>query len=318
MSSGLIQACNKTNSSQCNISPQITHNTPFYFSANIPVQPHYPEPIINGDEAVTWDLNTTCGAKAGHIDEQGLYTLEGNKSRDRENDEQYVVWNRSRFSLIRRGRPRPIIANPPTLRHHAQETHQSASLTHQASIASIPTPTGGNQSRHLRLLTGNGVHLTPDSDIDTNWVPSCQDAPVGPIRQLISSRRRRQALQRVYDKPGNKPAVAYEGDLPKLQELSRQRGGRDFAIAWIPKAFAKGMTASALGRALSEDEINAVDHDHGFRLSQAYDGFLEKVDDRFGCGLCAEETRANWKNKKDAIRHFKKFHFGIGQTCGMW
>ena len=78
------------------------------------------------------------------------------------------------------------------------------------------------------------------------------------------------------------------------------------------------MKEDALRRALSEDEINAVDHDHGFRLSRAYDGFLEKVEDRFECGLCAERKRANWKNKKDAIRHFQKFHFGIGQTCGTW
>jgi hypothetical protein len=69
---------------------------------------------------------------------------------------------------------------------------------------------------------------------------------------------------------------------------------------------------------LSEEEINAVGHDHGFRLSQVYNGFLEKVGDRFACGLCPEEKRANWQHKRDAIRHFQKFHFGIGETCGTW
>ena len=112
--------------------------------------------------------------------------------------------------------------------------------------------------------------------------------------------------------------MAYEPDLPRIQELSRQRGGQNFAISWILKAFTEGATVDALRRTLSEDEINAVDHNHGFRLSQAYDGFLEKVEDRFEWGLCAEEKRANWKNKKDAIRHFQKFHFSIGQTCGTW
>jgi hypothetical protein len=176
------------------------------------------------------------------------------------------------------------------------------------------------QSRRLRLPNGADVHLNPASrsGIDTDWVPSRQDAPMGPVKQQSPSRKRRQALQRVYDKPGIKPAAPYEPDLPRLQVLSRQRGGQRFAIAWIPKAFTKGVTTDALSRTLSEDEINAVDHDHGFRLSQAYDGFLEKVEDRFGCGLCVEEKRANWKNKKDAIRHFQKFHFGIGETCGRW
>ena len=103
-----------------------------------------------------------------------------------------------------------------------------------------------------------------------------------------------------------------------MQELSRQRGGQDFAITWIAQAFTNGVTTNTLTRTLSEEEVNAVDYDHGFRLSQAYDGLLEKVGDRFGCGLCPEENRANWKNKTDSVRHFQKFHFGIGRTCGMW
>ena len=316
MSPGLIQACNTTSTSQCNITPQIAYHTPFHFSTNIPGQPHYPEAIINGDSAGRWDMNTTCGTKAGQIGEQRLHTIEDNKSRDKENDEQYVVWNRSGFSPIRRGRPRLVVANTPIPNQHSQEIHQSAGLTHQASTASSPASV--YQSRQLRLPTGAGVHPTLAREIDTYWVPSHQDAPAGPIRQQPFSRKRREALQRVYDKPGNKPAVVYEPDLLRLQELSRQRGGQDFAIDWILKAFTEGVTTKALIRALSEDEINAVDYDHGFRLSQAYDGFLEKVEDRFECGLCTEEKRVNWRNKKDAIRHFQKFHFGIGQTCGTW
>jgi len=159
---------------------------------------------------------------------------------------------------------------------------------------------------------------TPAIHINTDCVPSCQDAPAGPVRHQSSSRKRRKALQRVYDKPGKKPAIPCESDLSRLQVLSKQRGGQDFAIAWIAKAFTKEVTADALKRTLSEDEINAVDHDHGFRLSRAYDGFLEKVEGRFECGHCTEEKRANWKNKKDAIRHLQKFHFGIGETCGTW
>ena len=121
----------------------------------------------------------------------------------------------------------------------------------------------------------------------------------------------------MYDKPGKKPAVNFKPSLLRLQELSRQRGGQDFAITWIAKTFTDGVTPDALTRILSGEEVNAVEYDHGFRLSQAYDGLLEKVEDRFGCGLCPEEDRANWKNKKDSVRHFLKFHFGIGKTCGM-
>jgi len=175
-----------------------------------------------------------------------------------------------------------------------------------------------DQSQHPRFPTGADVHPTPANHTNLSWVPSRQDALAGPIRQQSYNRRRRQALQRVYDKPGKKPAVSYESNPTRLQELARQRGGQDFAIAWIPTTFMNGATADALIRTLSEEEINTVNHDRGFCLSQAYDGFLEKVEDRFECGLCPEEKRANWKNKKDAVRHFKKFHFGIGETCGTW
>ena len=85
MPPGLIQACNTISSSQYDITPQITHHTPFYFSTCFPVQPHCPEAIINGDAPVTWDVNTT---KAVQIDEQSLHTVEGNKSHDKEYDEQ--------------------------------------------------------------------------------------------------------------------------------------------------------------------------------------------------------------------------------------
>ena len=203
----------------------------------------------------------------------------------------------------------------PTSNRHAQENRLSTSLIHQTSPASIPTV--AHQSR-LHLPNESNTQTIPTSHIDTDWMPSCQEAPAGLNRQQSSSPKRRQTLQRVYDRPGKKLAAPYEPGLPRLQELSRQRGGQDFAIAWIPKVFKKGVTINALSRTLSEDEINAVDHDHGFRLAQAYDGFLEKVEDRFECGLCGEEKRANWRNKKDSIRHFQKFHFGIGETYGTW
>jgi len=103
MFSGLFQAPNTTNASQCDITPRVAYHSPFYFSTNIPAQPHYPEANTNGDVVVTRDMNTACGAKAGQIDEQSLHTVEGTHSHDKENDKQYVVWDGSGLSLIRRG-----------------------------------------------------------------------------------------------------------------------------------------------------------------------------------------------------------------------
>ena len=124
-----------------------------------------------------------------------------------------------------------------------------------------------SQSRHLRLPNEGEFQATPASHINADWSPSRREAPAGLIRPQSSRQKRRQALHRVYDKPGKKLAAPYEPDLPRLQELSRQRGGEDFAIAWILNIFTKGVTANALSRTLTEDEINTVGHDHGFRLS---------------------------------------------------
>jgi len=56
----------------------------------------------------------------------------------------------------------------------------------------------------------------------------------------------------------------------------------------------------------------------GFEPSLAYDGFLQKADDGFECCLCTVDKRAWWKNKKDAIRHLRKFHFGLAVQCDTW
>ena len=91
MFSGLIQASKKNSSSQCEITPRVAYHTPFYFSTNIPVQPHYPDANMNGDAATTWGMNTVYGEKTGQIDGKSLHIVEGNNSDDKENAEQCVV-----------------------------------------------------------------------------------------------------------------------------------------------------------------------------------------------------------------------------------
>ena len=56
----------------------------------------------------------------------------------------------------------------------------------------------------------------------------------------------------------------------------------------------------------------------GFAPAQAYDYFLEKEGTRFACGLCHESKRMSWKNKKDAVRHLRKFDFGLPDICQEW
>jgi hypothetical protein len=317
----LVQALDATALSQYDTTPQTTFYTPTYFFTNSSVPPHYPEANLYAREAAPWDMTMTGDGKAGKIDIQGVNNIDRDGNNDEENGGRYVVWDGYGLSLIRGfnvGRSRLIAANILSFGQDVQVNllPTISGPVHQRSAASIPELS--DRSQHLALPIGADIHLVPASDTDITSVRSRQGASAGPIRQQSSNRNHGQALQRIYDKPGRKLPVTFEPSLSRMQELSRQRGGQDFAIAWIAKAFTNGVTKHKLARTLSEQEINAVDHDHGFPLSQAYDGFLEKVEDRFACGLCHEEKQANWKHKKDSIRHLQKFHFGIGESCGSW
>ena len=124
--------------------------------------------------------------------------------------------------------------------------------------------------------------------------------------------------QRVFDRPGRKPAAEYESDPLKLRASCQGRGGTDFACEWILIVFKDLVALVALTRCLKLTEIEGVDFPGGFELCVAYDGFLEKIDDNFECCLCAVGERVWWKNKKDAVRHLRKFHFGLADQCMTW
>lgn len=91
-------------------------------------------------------------------------------------------------------------------------------------------------------------------------------------------------------------------------------------VDWVLVVFKHGVTKDALFRALGREEIDqaGVDAPGGFELGKAYDGFLAKIGDRYGCGLCKEGRRTYWKHKKDAPRHLRKFHFGLADICTTW
>ena len=126
--------------------------------------------------------------------------------------------------------------------------------------------------------------------------------------------------ERSYDRPGKKPAVPYRRDPLELQKHCKLRGGCDFAVDWIMVAFRNGVSLEALIRTLDLAETESSDRSasNGFQLRQAYDGFLVQTGHQFECGLCKEGKRTHWRHKKDAVRHLRKFHFGLADRCRMW
>jgi len=128
-------------------------------------------------------------------------------------------------------------------------------------------------------------------------------------------RARSRSKRRAHDQPGKKPAAEYEPDPIKLQASCRRRGGTDFACQWILTLFGDGVSLEALVRHLKLTEIERMNFPGGFEPRRAYDGFLEKADDGFECCLCTVGKRVWWKNKKDSVRHLRKFHFGLADRC---
>jgi len=153
----------------------------------------------------------------------------------------------------------------------------------------------------------------------TNHVKRQRAQPRGVARhQPRIVHERRKSIRRVYDQPGKKPAAEYELDPIKLEALCRLRGGTEFACQWIPIVFKDGVTLGALLRRLKLTEIENMDFLGGFEPCLAYDGFLQVAEDGFECCLCTVGKRAWWRNKKDSVRHFRKFHFGLADQCNTW
>ena len=166
------------------------------------------------------------------------------------------------------------------------------------------------------------IEVEPELGISQNELSTAPFRTIRPPAVAPSQRHLPRgtpvAEEKSYDRPGKKPAAPFEPDALKLEESCRQDGGSAFAVDWIIPTFKYGVTAEALLRVLKRKEINEVNFPGGFEPHQAYDGFISKAGGRYECGLCKEGKKTQWKNKKDAPRHLRKFHFGIADVCNAW
>jgi hypothetical protein len=170
-----------------------------------------------------------------------------------------------------------------------------------------------------------GVYHTsaslPGSSVHTFTFPDpTSPRPVGAIRNVRPYHRASHRYgESVFNRPGRKAAAEYEPDPDELRKRCQQRGGKGFAVAWLSEIFVDGVTVGALVRPLTMLEVDAMSlRLPGFNPAQGYDGFLERFNERFECGLCPDKKRMHWKRKKDAVPHLRKFHFGLADCCVDW
>ena len=113
------------------------------------------------------------------------------------------------------------------------------------------------------------------------------------------------------------PAAIYSPDIHVTMERCRAGGGEEDAIALLQVIFLGGISEKALVHQMTREE--AQEHNGGVS-TQVYRMFLRNDDiGRFHCRLCpAGANEGGWKNARDVLRHLKRDHLGLGDTCTSW
>jgi hypothetical protein len=112
-------------------------------------------------------------------------------------------------------------------------------------------------------------------------------------------------------------AATFDANIIQVQARCAAAGGDPITIALLPAIFVEGISQQALMRQMTSSE--ASDY-HGGRAGQVYRVLLRIDEDkRFYCRLCAiGADEGGWKHPKDALRHLKRNHFGLGTHCVRW
>ena len=122
---------------------------------------------------------------------------------------------------------------------------------------------------------------------------------------------------RVSFRKKTRPAADYTPNLALVQARCIADGGDPAATNLLQIPFADGISTEALTRRMTRDEARKYNQGTS---GQVFRMFL-RVDEgnRFRCRLCAVDTdEEGWKFAKDALRHLKRDHFGLGTGCNRW
>jgi len=115
----------------------------------------------------------------------------------------------------------------------------------------------------------------------------------------------------------HRPAAEFTSNIRELQTRCLIDGGDPEAVDLLPSIFSQGISQEALSRPLTRMEADQyTDGTSGqvYRMLLQVDG-----GDRFRCRLCAvDDDGSGWKHARDALRHLKRDHFGLGNSCDKW
>jgi len=162
------------------------------------------------------------------------------------------------------------------------------------------------------------AHIGPSPPIPTHQGPAnAHSSPQAMNHPMTRSRVTTHPYTRVSCRKKTRPAADYTPNLALVQAHCIADGGDPAAITLLQTVFANGISTTALTRRMTPDE--AHEYNHG-APGQVFRVFLrEDKEKRSRCRLCAIGTdEGGWKHAKDALRHLKHDHFGLGTRCDRW
>ena len=229
--------------------------------------------------------------------------------------------------------PEPVVYPQPALMQ-AYQPYTPPLATPAQSILSLVSET----SSHVPQYTAQAYLNAPNGTPNPGAAPSSPDInissasasgePTPPSQQTrpnCSDRTSGGQTPKLSQRPVHTAAcktrpVGYEGDLGLLQQRCRRQGADEEVISFMDKIFASGVSLEALIRPLTDSEVETAEF--GVRTGKVYTGFLaltneaQGVAPRYVCRLChASQT---WKHSKDVLRHLRRDHFGLADTCKKW
>ena len=194
-------------------------------------------------------------------------------------------------------------------------SHSAQPLVQADLTTSGQTPNSGSEP--------NGSDIDVNVDIARkNGKPVSSNQQIGPNRGIRTHPRRES---NPYQRPTSSVArktrpVKHEDNLERLQQRCRKQGADEDAIGLLGKVFANEVSKKALTRSLTDEE--AETKELGIVTGKVYTAFLEPTDEgegavpRYICRLCHSDQ--TWKHAKDVVRHLKRDHLGLADTCNKW
>jgi hypothetical protein len=178
----------------------------------------------------------------------------------------------------------------------------------RAELKSSSAPNAGSGRR---CLPASSITIQSDTHAPSRHAAKDQQLSSGVRR--TTSRRIKDAERPPYAR--RKPHAIYESNVGKLQDRCREDGGDEGAVNHLAEIFKDGVNPEALGRQMTEEEVNQQLFGVWRKRTQVYRVLLEQETEgssvHHTCRLCRKGTRRPYRNAKDVLPHIKTCHVGF-------